>query len=259
MRVRIVFNILAFLGVLVVNYLANALPLNGNTPGQLADQYPNLFVPAGLTFSIWGVIYIWLLLWIGAQAIALFSEKWRNMIGPSVEKSGYLFVLSCLLNTAWLFAWHWNMIALSVVIMVGLLIVVVLLNRHVGTGHLAASAPEKWLAHAPFGIYQGWITIALIANTTTLLVAAGWAGGGFSEPNWAILMILAGVLIANSVVRNTNNIFHGLAVAWALFGIYLKRSGDIDASFINVGTAALAGILLILIWVVIRLQRWLAY
>ncbi len=29
--------------------------------GELSDRYPNLFVPAGFTFAIWGLIYLLLL------------------------------------------------------------------------------------------------------------------------------------------------------------------------------------------------------
>ncbi len=47
-------NVVLFAGMLVMNYLANALPLNNKTTGELSDSFPNLFVPAGLTFSIWG-------------------------------------------------------------------------------------------------------------------------------------------------------------------------------------------------------------
>ena len=43
-------NILLFAGMLVMNYLANALPLNNKTTGELSDSFPNLFVPAGLLF-----------------------------------------------------------------------------------------------------------------------------------------------------------------------------------------------------------------
>jgi hypothetical protein len=54
-------NLVLFAGMIVMNYLANALPLNGKTTGELSDAFPNLFVPAGLTFSIWGIIYLLLL------------------------------------------------------------------------------------------------------------------------------------------------------------------------------------------------------
>ena len=52
LKVLGIVNIVAFLGVLVVNYLAVNLPIGGMTTGALSDLYPNLFTPAGLTFSI---------------------------------------------------------------------------------------------------------------------------------------------------------------------------------------------------------------
>jgi hypothetical protein len=55
------YNIVLFAIMVVMNYLANALPLNDKTTGELSDSYPNLFVPAGITFSIWGIIYLLIL------------------------------------------------------------------------------------------------------------------------------------------------------------------------------------------------------
>jgi hypothetical protein len=256
-RSYILINILAFCAVLFVNYLSAALPLNGKTPGQLSDQYPNLFVPAGLTFSIWGIIYLWLLAWVAVQAVALFHEKTYANIAPGIEKIGFWFAITCALNIAWLFAWHWEMIPLSVVVMVALLAVLWRLNSVAGVGFSSSNNWEKWLAHAPFGLYQGWITVALIANVTALLVSLRWGGFGIAEATWAIVMIIIGTLLATTIVRGYNNVFHGLAVAWALFGIYLKRSGDAaDMGALPVGTVALAGIALILLWVVVRWRFW---
>jgi hypothetical protein len=42
--------------MIVLNVLANALPLGGRTTGEISDAYPNLFAPAGYTFAIWGLI-----------------------------------------------------------------------------------------------------------------------------------------------------------------------------------------------------------
>lgn len=50
-----------YLIMVIVNALANILPINGIDTGAISDSYPNLFAPAGLTFSIWGVIYLLLL------------------------------------------------------------------------------------------------------------------------------------------------------------------------------------------------------
>ena len=67
-----ILNLFGFIGTVVVNTLAVTLPLNDKTTQQLSDQYPNLFVPAGLTFSIWGLIYILLAIFIVYQLIVTF-------------------------------------------------------------------------------------------------------------------------------------------------------------------------------------------
>jgi hypothetical protein len=69
-----ILNLLGFLGTIIVNGLANALPINNRTTGELSDQYPNLFVPAGLTFSIWGLIYILLAIFVVYQLIIVIKK-----------------------------------------------------------------------------------------------------------------------------------------------------------------------------------------
>ena len=48
---------ITFLAMVLVNALANILPINGRQTGEVSDAYGNLFAPAGITFAIWGVIY----------------------------------------------------------------------------------------------------------------------------------------------------------------------------------------------------------
>jgi hypothetical protein len=40
-----------FILMVTVNALANILPINGIETGAVSDSYPNLFAPAGITFS----------------------------------------------------------------------------------------------------------------------------------------------------------------------------------------------------------------
>lgn len=253
----VIVNLLSFAGVIVVNYLANSLPLNGKTPGQLSDQYPNLFVPAGQTFAIWGLIYTVLLIWVLVQTIGLFNRKLREQAQPSVENVGWVFAFTCIVNIMWLFAWHWEEIALSVVILVSLLMRLALLNEKILNGRAKVNAFEKRIAHTAFGLYQGWITVAVIANVTAFLVAFGWLGFGIPESTWAILMISVGAGLAIFITLSRNMIFHGLAVAWALLGIYLKRNAVGDAEI--VAYAALTGLALVLVAVAMRIRRWWAY
>jgi hypothetical protein len=113
----------AFIAVLVVNYLAVNLPIGGMTTGALADLYPNLFTPAGFTFSIWGVIYLALLGFVIWQLVDLFKKKSFGI----TNKVGVRFLLSCLANISWIFAWHYQQVFLSVLIMLAFLIILIVI------------------------------------------------------------------------------------------------------------------------------------
>jgi hypothetical protein len=221
-------NILLFALMVFMNYLANAIPLNGKTTGELSAQYPNLFVPAGITFSIWGAIYMLLLVFLIFQFTHSYSEI--------ISKIGWLFTISCALNALWIVAWHYKMLPLSLVIMLGLLVTLIII------GVKLHPLPQA-LAKAIFGIYLGWICIATIANVTALLVSFGWLGFGFSEQVWAIIMIALATAIVLLTVYKIDNLFIGLAAAWALLGIAINRYGD----YRIIAFVAIAGIVLIII------------
>jgi translocator protein len=223
-----------------MNYLANALPLNGRNTGQLSDDFPNLFVPAGLTFAIWGVIYLLLFIWIGAQWFAFANQEFAKRFQPHLERIGLLFAASCLFNCFWIIAWHWSVLWLSIALMIGLLTTMIRIN-------LKLDKPNEstGIARAAFGIYQGWLSIALIANITALLVHAGWRGAPFSEVFWTVAVMLVGLAIAVYMVIKRGQAWHGVAVAWAFYGIYLKRSTLADAPpILWVALAAMAVALL---------------
>jgi hypothetical protein len=204
-------NLVLFTGMIVMNYLANALPLNNKTTGELSDSFPNLFVPAGLTFSIWGVIYLLLIIYCvvqftGSNQIAISNISW-------------LFGISCILNALWIVFWHYGKLPLSLLVMIGLLLSLIYIN-------ILIKDLQPGIIKASFGIYLGWICIATIANITTLLVFYNWNRFGITEETWTIIMISIGALIAAVTLYTVNNPFIGLSVIWAFSGIILKRHDD---------------------------------
>ena len=60
---RIIVTV-TYLLMILMNALANILPINGKGTGEISDSYPNLFAPDGITFAIWGVIYLLLGLFV---------------------------------------------------------------------------------------------------------------------------------------------------------------------------------------------------
>jgi hypothetical protein len=251
-----ILNLIAFLGVVIVNGLANALPINNKTTAQLSDQYPNLFVPAGLTFSIWGVIYILLAIFVIYQLIVTFrNDELRS--GP-YQRIGYLFLISCILNMGWIFAWQYELVPLSLAIMLLLLGCLLAIYIRLGVGKKGFTTREQYLVHLPFSVYLGWITIATIANVTAFLVNINWNRFGLSEQFWAVLVIVVGIAITLGVLLRRQDIYYALVVDWALLGILLKRLGD-SVPVTSVITITIIGLILITIGIITQVVRRKVY
>lgn len=223
-----VLNIVGFTLVIVMNTLANALPLNGYTTGELSALYPNRFVPAGFTFSIWGIIYLSLLGFIVFQ----FWER-----GKAVAQAiGPWFFLSCLANASWILAWHYRLPLLSLGVMLLLLFTLIRLYLRTQT----FSWPQHWLGRLPFQLYLAWITVATVANTTAVLVDAGWEGGPLTEITWAAIMSAVAVLAGLFFLFRFRDIPYALVILWAFFGIYSRQvQGNMPAD--PLGTTLLVG------------------
>ncbi len=201
-------NLVSFVFMIVLNFLANALPLNGFTTGELSAKYPNLFVPAGFTFSIWGIIYLLITSFVIWQFLA------KNEI--DTKKIGPWFAISSLFNGLWILTWHYVLIELSLIVMFGLLGVLIWVN-----GSIIQSMGN--LARITFGVYLGWISIAAIANFTALLVDWGFSGWSISDASWSIILVVIGLVVTLLLVRNFANLAISWSVLWAFFGIYSKQ------------------------------------
>ena len=175
-----------------------------------------------------------------------------------IENIGVLFFISCLANIGWIFAWHYEIVPLSVLIMLILLATLITIYLRLRIGRLDSPNTEKYLVHLPFSIYLGWITIATIANITALLVYAHWNAFGLGEPFWAIAVIIVGIGITFFVLFMRKDIFYCLVVDWALLGILLKRLAD-STPVQSVIIATIAGLALITVGVIIQLIRGKVY
>lgn len=215
-----VFAAISFLVMVVVNALANILPINGIGTGAVSDSYPNLFAPAGLTFAIWGVIYLLLAAYALFLLGPLRSRKQAANEGL-LRKTAIVFTVTSWTNTVWIFAWHYKIIPLSMVLTAFLLIC--LIDQMVIINAQDLSSREKALVRLPFSVYFGWTTVAAIANAVTLLVSLGWNGFGLSETFWTILILAVGALIGAATILRLRDIAYGLVFIWAYAGILIKH------------------------------------
>lgn len=240
-QVLVVFTTLA---TITINGLANALPINGQNTGEISDQFEVYFVPAGYVFSIWGLIYLLLAAYSIYQALPAQREN------PRLQRTGYLYVFAGLANMAWIFLWHYEVFPATLVVMLALLGSLIAIYLRLGTGQEPASSGERWLVRLPFSVYLGWITVATIANATSLLDFLNWNGWGISPEAWAVIMLAAGVLITGGMIFTRSDLPYALVIIWAFAGIAIKHS-----STVLVGGAAWAAAGVVLILLLIQLFR----
>jgi hypothetical protein len=250
-------NILGFLGTIAVNALAVMLPLNNKTTVQLSDQYPNLFVPSGLTFSIWGVIYVLLAIYCLYQLRPSIRNDATK--GAFIENIGWLFLASCILNMAWIFAWQYEYVALSVAVMLLLLATLIAIYLKLRIGYSNASRGEKYLVHVPFSLYLGWISVATIANITALLVYLKWDAFGLNTQFWTVAVITVAIILALVMLVQRRDILYALVVDWALLGILLKRLSESGINAPYVIAASITGLVLVSAGVILRLATRKVY
>ena len=164
--------------------------------------------PAGYAFSIWGPIYLWLIVHgvYGLLARAE-AEDWDRTRWP-------LFI-SLAIGTSWISVAQVNPPLATLLIWVMLAGALVALLR--------TPARDRWLLAAPVGLYAGWLTAASFVSIG--LLGAGY-GVAFGETGWAwaaVVAAFATVLAVQSRVPQSPE--YGLAAAWAFVAIAVGNWG----------------------------------
>ncbi|MGA9287698.1 MAG: TspO/MBR family protein [Anaerobacillus sp.] len=230
---KFLLNLIAFIVVVTVNGLANALPLNGQTTGEISNRLNVLFTPAGYVFSIWGLIYILLGIWVIRQ----FPASRRDL--PLYQTTSFLFVLSCILNSLWIFMWHFEFFAVSVIVM--LLLLLTLIRLYVKL----KAADASFFDLLPFSVYLGWISVATIANISYYLTYIDWDGFGISDSIWTFLLLIVATLLALFFMKKENDWVYPLVFVWAFIGIGV-RNQNVDVPLVVYSSYLLAALLLLI-------------
>lgn len=212
-----VFHLLVLLVMITINGLANALPIHGQTTGEISDRFQVYFVPAGYVFSIWGLIYL------GLLGFAVYQLLPKQRDDRRLLRIGNWFLLSCLANSLWILLWHYEFFPLTVVVMLILLISLIAIYLRLDIGRVQVAAITRWLVDIPFSVYLGWITVATVANVTVLLSYWNWNGWGISAQAWAVIMLIIAAGIAAIIGFTRRDLAYDLVIVWAFVGIAVKH------------------------------------
>jgi len=202
--------------MIFVNFLANSLPLNNQNTGEISSKYPSYFTPAGFTFSIWGIIYIFL----GIFVIKMIFTSSSDLSEPFLITTMILFIATSVLNIAWLFCWHYDYIVLSTIVMAVFLVLLLI--------SITIIPSESMMIKTAFSLYAGWLSIAFIANVTIMIIFLKIDFFLQKEVLWFIVITIIGLILVALVLFTSRNVVYGLVFMWAYFGIFMKHKSEMD-------------------------------
>lgn len=238
--------LLAALAMPVVAWLSQT-GMFGPTNGAVSDQYPTLLVAAGYAFAIWGVIFLW---------DVLFGFWQLRLRKPDITGVRPWAAAGFALTAAWMpvFSNQWFLPALAI-IWAALLCLIVAAYR--ASPITAPGGQRAWAAY-PLGLHAGWLSLAAYLNTAQVIVAYGWLPTDNMLGWTLVLLVLATllVLVVNQLLRG--HFAYPAAVIWALAGMYVKQSGWDLPGAANIATLALVLIIIVVIqtvWLRVRAYR----
>ncbi len=202
--------VLSYAIMIFFNVLANTLPLGGRTTGDISETYNTLFTPSGITFSIWGLIYV---------ALFFLTLHWLRLPKKQFDKRYQRIITSViitsLLNSGWLLAWHYDWIILSTFIMIALLIILGMSYRLVKR--------ESIIESLTISLYIGWISIALIANIAITLVSLGVNPFTTFALILTNIILIVGALLVYYMISTYKDSLYPIVFSWAYLGIFIRH------------------------------------
>ena len=218
---------IAVLGLTLAFFISPVfVPFDGFNPTLYPiPQFTPQVLPAGYAFSLWGIIYLWLLV---MAAVGL----WRFREDPAWDATRPGFILSMIAGVPWLAVAEVSPVWATVMIYVML----------VGALWALIRAPRKdaWMLAGPLGLYAGWLTAA--SSVALGLTGEGWGLGGLSDVVWGLIALCVALSIALVVLWKRPSLTYGAAVVWALVAIMVRNDfGGQVAMLAGVGVVIVAG------------------
>ncbi|WP_448006251.1 tryptophan-rich sensory protein [Agromyces bauzanensis] len=231
--------VVAVVGAFIGSGAAGGTPIQDAAGGALAAD-ATLIAPGGPAFGIWSVIYVGLL----AYAVWQFLPAQRSELRH--RRVGYPIAASLVLNAAWILSIQFDLLWLSVPVIIVLLVVLVY-----AFGQCLAYPPKNLVdgivTDGTVGLYLGWVIVASAANVTAALVASGFDGWGIPPATWAVgVLAVAGLVGGALAVWDGGRIAPTLSLCWGLAWIAVARLTDAPSSAVT-GIAAIVAMVAVLV------------
>ncbi|UXS75559.1 tryptophan-rich sensory protein [Staphylococcus chromogenes] len=213
-KIKIIIYWLIFLGMLTINYLSSF------NVGNEADKYQPLIQPAGWAFSIWGLIYVLLLVWLVLLTIDLFKTDYKTSFG-------YWPAANFVLNALWIYVFSEYSKWLSTLVIIGLLITLIVLYRKV---------QYRSYDKIVFGIYFAWTTVATIVNIFNWVKSSGTSTVfSLNELTWTLIMLIIATLLAVYIAVKYRDFIYPMVFIFTFIAISIENGISMDVLSIVIG------------------------
>ena len=227
---RIISMTLSLVVVITIQLVANSFSLNGKTTFEILNRLPILFTPANYVFSIWLLIYGFLIVWLYG-----FYRTQRQHSSTILNLRTFLFISSTVLTILWLLLWQYEFFHWTVIIMIALLATLTKLyfTYPKDENHL--------LARVPISIYFGWVIISFMELINYVLTFREWGRWGLSDSLWTVIFLTVATAIALHFIYHYRDAPLNAVFMWVFIGIFVKNG--LDSLFVSIAALFLTFVL----------------
>jgi len=254
-----VLNVIAFIIQLLMTYMVQFKMLGNKTVGEISDDYANLFTPADFTFAVWGIIYTCLGIFCVYHIVMAYKRNAKHPANKDLHRIDLLFIITNLASAAWLVAWTYSELLLSVLLILVQLVALITVHSRLHIHSPNRTPSGKLATELPLSMYFGWITVATIANIASWLVAEGWDGWNVPASTWTMIMLIITIGLGIIMVIIRRVIVFGLVIMWGLYGILTNLQQQDGKTYDMLITTCWSGIAILGLCCIIQVVKSIVY
>jgi uncharacterized membrane protein YwzB len=256
--------VISFIALITVNVLSFIVPFSGRSITEVAASYPNLFAPAFYVYSIWIPVFVLMGLFAVYQ-LNFFGHNHVQIKKEALYHARMVYIMVCILLSVGIFAWIYDYIALSAMLILTLAICLQFFCRSLSTADL--SKQEKLFIRLPFSLLYGWLTISTATTVIVLFASVNFTGLGLPIWAWSMATLAVFSIFAAYRTQRNRDIVYSFPILWDYIGIlvrHLSKNG-FDGQYPQIiitailGIALLTGNLIFVLWFKKKKTRLIVY
>lgn len=188
----------------------------GPDNAAISNAHPTLLVAAGYAFAIWGLIFLW------DVVFGVWQLRVRDGADATLARVRPWAAAGFVLTALWMPVFSLQLFWLALLVIWGALVCIAM--AAIALKNDPAPLPRQWwLAGVPLALHAGWLSLAAFLNTAQTIVAYRLLPTDTMLPWSLVLLVAAAVLLMALNARMRGNIPYAAAAIWGLVAAWIKQ------------------------------------